>query len=82
MDSSRARIDDHNRDVQYYEAHFQELLARYPNQWIAILDQNVVGASDDAFELMAQLEARGVSTNRVLRRHMAREAELLILTNL
>ena len=81
MSSSRTRIDKHNRDVQYYEAHFQELLDQYPDQWIAILDQTVVGASHDAFELMAQLEARGVSTNRILRRHMTREAELLILAN-
>ena len=82
MNSSQARIDGHARDVEYYEAHYSELLTEYSDQWIGILDQKVVGASRDAFELMAQLETRGVPVHRVLRRHMTREAEFLILLNL
>ena len=54
MRSSQVRIEEHGRDVEYYEAHYVELLAQYPDQWIAILDRKVVGASDDAFKLMAQ----------------------------
>ena len=79
MRSSQVRIEEHGRDVEYYEAHYVELLAQYPDQWIAILDRKVVGASDDAFKLMAQVEADGVPSNRVLRRHMTKDAELLIL---
>ena len=79
MRSSQVRIEEHGRDVEYYEAHYPELLAQYPDQWIAILDRKVVGASDDAFKLVAHLEADGVPTNRVLRRHMTKDAELLIL---
>ena len=82
MRSSQVRIEEHGRDVEYYEAHYVELLAQYPDQWIAILDRKVVGASDDAFKLMAQVEADGVPTNRVLRRHMTKDAELLILPHL
>lgn len=82
MRSSQVRIEEHGRDVEYYEAHYVELLAQYPDQWIAILDRKVVGASDDAFKLMAQVEADGVPSNRVLRRHMTKDAELLILPHL
>ena len=72
MRSSQARTEEHSRNVEYYEAHYSELLAQYPNQWIAILERKVVGASDDAFQLMAQLEADGVPSNQVLRRHMTK----------
>ena len=82
MRNSQNRAEVHARDVAYYEAHYPELLAQYDGQWIAILDMKVVGASEDAFKLMAQLEADGVPANQVLRRHMTKEPELLILTRL
>ena len=79
MRSAEASIDRHSRDVDFYEAHYQELLARYPDQWIAIMDQEVVGVADDAFKLVAELKAEGVPADRVLRRHMGTGSELLIL---
>ncbi len=75
-------IEGHGRDVDYYEAHYQDLLAQYPDQWIAIMDQEVVGAADDAFKLVAELKARGIPANEVLRRHMGTGSELLILASL
>jgi hypothetical protein len=82
MRSAEARIEGHGRDVDYYEAHYQELLAQYPDQWIAIMDQEVVGAADDAFNLVAELKARRIPANEVLRRHMGTGSELLILASL
>jgi hypothetical protein len=79
MTSTETRIDDHGRDVEYYEAHYLELLAQYPDQWIAIINQEVVGASDDAFELVAELKAGGIPADEVLRRHMGTGSELLTL---
>ena len=81
MRSAEARIEGHGRDVDYYEAHYQDLLAQYPDQWIAILNQKVVGASCDAFKLMSELEAGGIPANEVLRRHMSKESGLLILAS-
>ena len=82
MTSAEARTDGHSRDIEFYEAHYQELLARYPDQWIAIMDQEVVGAADDAFELVAELKAGDIPADRVLRRHMGTGSELLILASL
>ena len=82
MTGAEVRIEAHGRDVEYYEAHYRELLAQYPDQWIAIMEQEVVGAADDAFELVAELKARGIPADRVLRRHMGTGSELLILASL
>lgn len=78
MRNTRVEAEAHARDVAYYEAHYSELLARYDGQWIAILDGKVVGSSDDAFQLVAQLKACGFPANRVLRRYMTKDTELFI----
>lgn len=39
-------------DMNYYCDHREELLRRYPNKWIGIYDQEVVGVADDARELL------------------------------
>ena len=82
MSSAEARTQGHIRDIEFYEAHYQELLARYPDQWIAIMNQKVVGVADDAFRLVAELKAEGIPADRVLRRHMGTGSELLILAGL
>ena len=82
MSRAETRIDRHSRDIEFYEAHYQELLARYPDQWIAIMHQEVVGVADDAFELVAELKAGDIPADRVLRRHMGRGSGLLILAGL
>ena len=82
MRSAEARIEGHTQDIDFYEAHYQDLLAQYPDQWIAIMNQEVVGAADDVFELVAELKARGIPADRVLRRHMGTGSELLILAGL
>ena len=79
MSNSENRIERHYGDVEYYEAHYRELLNRYPDQWIAVRNRKVVGTSGDAFKLMANLKAEGVPTHEVLVRHLTRDAELLIL---
>ena len=81
MTEARIRLERHEMDLEYYETHYWEFLAQYPDQWIAISDRKVVSSSDDAFALGPQLKGMGIPPNRVLRRHMTQEAELLILSN-
>ncbi len=82
MSAVQTAFEQHLKDVEFYETHYQELLSRYPDQWVAISDQKVVGASEDAFDLLAQLKVRGISTQRVMTRYLTEYPELLILTSL
>ena len=66
------------QETEYYEAHYEELLEKHPEQWVAILDQKVVGISSDARELMQNLKDQGVSLRRVLVQHITRDREILI----
>ena len=67
------------QEAQYYEAHYEELLDQYPEQWVAILDQKVVGISSDPRELLQNLKDQGMSLRRVLVKHVTREQETWIL---
>jgi uncharacterized protein DUF5678 len=79
MHELQAELQRFKRDTQYYEAHREELLTQYPEQWIAVFNQQVVGAAPDFEQLLAVLEQSGIPVERTLIEHVTRKEELLIL---
>ena len=79
MNQIRAELQRFKKDTAYYEAHYEELLKKYPEQWVAIFNQKVVGASPDYEQLLAELEERGVPTERTLFKHLTQKEDLWIL---
>jgi hypothetical protein len=79
MHELQAELQRFKRDTQYYEAHREELLTQYPEQWIAVFNQQVVGAAPDFEQLLAMLEQSDVPVERTLIEHVTRKEELLIL---
>ncbi|QBZ80706.1 hypothetical protein pclt_cds_108 [Pandoravirus celtis] len=47
------------RQVEYYEAHKQELMERLPGQWICIDDERVVESAPTEDQLVARLLENG-----------------------
>ena len=71
--------DSHvGQDAVYYEAHQAELLEQYPEQWIAILNQKVVGLAPDPRELLLDLKSRDIPLRRVLVKHLTTKEEVWI----
>ena len=79
MNKVQRELQRFKRDTVYYEAHHKELLARYPEQWVAISNQQVVGVAPDYEQLLDELQAKGFSVGHVLMEHLTRHDELLIL---
>jgi hypothetical protein len=79
MNQVQVELQRFKKDTAYYEAHQDELLEKYPEQWVAIYNQKVVGASSDYEELLDYLQAKGYSVGHVLVQHLTRHDELLIL---
>lgn len=67
------------RDTSYFHAHRDELLKRYPEQWVAIFNEAVVGASDSYDDVLDQVEAKGVDLGIVFIGRATAKDELLIL---
>ena len=72
MNQVQAELQHFRKDTAYYEAHHEELLKKYPEQWVAIFDQQVVwGASSDYEQLLADTEEKGTPIERTFFKHFS-----------
>lgn len=72
-------LERYRRDAFYLEQHREELLRQYPEQWIAIYHEQVVGAAKDPRRLIRQLERKGIPPGEVFEEFLTNKDELLIL---
>ena len=72
-------IERHRADAVYFEAHRAELLDHYPEQWVAVYNQEVAGAAKDIKRLVRQLERKGIRPGRTYRAYLTEKEELFIL---
>ncbi len=79
QDSVSQRLRRFQRDIDYFEAHREELLDRYPEQWIAIFNEQVVGTAPTVEQVLDGLSAKGVPPGQGLVEQLTRHDELLIL---
>ncbi len=79
MNGDQAELERFKRDIDYYVSHQEELLGQYPDKWIAIFDQQVVGSATDFEQLLKDLSERGIPAERILVEHLSDEEELFIL---
>lgn len=79
MQAKQAELRRFRRDVDYYRAHQAQLLKQYPEQWVAIFNEQVVGTDPDYDRLLDEVEAKGISVGRVFIERLTTKDELLIL---
>ena len=72
-------LERYRQDALYFEAHRQELVDQYPERWVAIYRQQVVGAAKDLGRLIRQLERKGIPRGRAFVEFATDREELLIL---
>lgn len=79
MTEIQVDLERFDRDAAFYEAHREELLQQYPERWVAIYNQEIVGAAEDLKQLIAQLERKGIPRGRAFVEYVTSNEELLIL---
>ncbi len=80
MQERRKGLERFKKDMDYYEAHRDKLLKEYPEQWVAIFNEDVVDTAPDPDQLLDELRKQGIPTEHVFIQHLTRNDELLILT--
>lgn len=80
MKAQQRELERFRRDTAYYERHREELLEQYPEQWVAIFKEQVVGAAPEFDQLLDRLQGRGIPVGQALVEHLTRKDELLILS--
>ena len=66
-------------DAIWVDDHREELLKQYPDQWIAVYNQQVVGSAAEIEELVEQLERDGFPPNHIFTEYLTDEEDILIL---
>ena len=79
QDSVSQRLQRFQRDIDYYEGHREELLDRYPEQWVVIFNEQVAGTDHDVERLLARLEEQGTPLESALIKRLTTKEELFIL---
>jgi hypothetical protein len=77
--SKQAELARFQRDIAYFEAHREDLMARYPEEWIAIYNEAVVGAAAELESLLFTLREHRVPPEAALVKHLSRNEDVLIL---
>jgi ribosomal protein L20 len=79
MQDQQPEFQQYQKDIEYAETQHEELLRQYPEQWVAILNEEVVGSDSDVYRLIERLRRCGIPTERAVLRHLTEQEELLIL---
>jgi len=70
----------HNRDVDFFENHGREFLEKYPNEWVAVYNEEIVGTNKDFFVLLNLLEKKGLTASKAIVHFMDTDPKPLILS--
>ena len=81
MNQVQTELQHFRKDTAYYGTYHEELLKKYPEQWVAIFDQQVVGTSQDYEQLLTELEEKGVPIGRTIFKRLTQKEELWILSS-
>ena len=72
-------IERYQADAGYLEAHRGELVEQYPEQWVAVYNQVVVGIAKDMERLVVELERKGIRPGRAYCQYLTDKEDNLIL---
>ncbi len=75
-------VEQFTQDRLYLDRHRAELLERYPDRWVAIYRQKVVGAAKNPERLVRQLDRKGIPSSQTYWEYLSSSDELLIVPTL
>ena len=61
----QANLARFTADAKWFDSHYDELLAKYPDHWVGVYHKKVVGASTDGKALIVKLSNDGMPVGRI-----------------
>jgi hypothetical protein len=65
LDNAKQAQREAAAEQSFWQQHAQELLATHPDQFVAVHNGEVVAAGDDLLGVIADIEAKGLTVDRV-----------------
>ncbi len=72
---------DRNREDRFLDAHGDELPDKYPESWVAVYEERVVGVAPYAQQLLDNLRPDGIRLCWAVVDHLTRQEEIWILSS-
>lgn len=69
----------HREDMVFLEKNHDQLLIRYPERWIAVIDERVVADSEKVNALMESVDTQGLKRASICVKFMTKNPPTLIL---
>jgi predicted N-acetyltransferase YhbS len=79
LDRAHAALREAEAERSFWEQHAVELLRRFPDQFVAVRDGEVVASGAELPDLIAQLKAKGISPSGLWIRFLATDPRRLLL---
>ena len=79
MNEVQAELERFHRDNLYYAEHKEELTRQYPDQWVAIFEEEVVGVGPDLTLLLTDLKSRGIPLGKIALEYLTTQEVIWIL---
>ena len=76
LDAARRRAEE---ERAFWDAHRADLISTYPDEFVAVQNDEVVGHDPDLLVLARRLQEAGIEPNQVMIEFMATEPELYLL---
>lgn len=61
----QADLERFTADAKWFDSHYDDLLAKYPDHWVGVYHKKVVGASTDGEALIVKLSNDGMPVGRI-----------------
>ncbi|MGH2584937.1 MAG: DUF5678 domain-containing protein [Dehalococcoidia bacterium] len=65
LNVDKAVWEDAEREQEFWRKHYEEFLRRYPDQFVAVREKEVVASAYDLRDLVAALQERGLEPGDV-----------------
>lgn len=73
------KVERFRKDALYVNEHWEELMARYPDCWVALYELKVVADAKTPVQLRTKLLKKGIEPGTTYWHHLATEEDLLIV---
>ena len=72
------RMEQFKKDLDYFDAHYDEWVAAYPDQWVVVYEEKLVGAVKTVDEVRELVEREGI-VGRGVKKYLKSEPYRLIV---
>lgn len=80
MEEAQKELDHFRKDTKWYRDHYDELLGQYPDQWVAIYDEELVAVSPNQDEMFAALKKKGAKATKAYIQYLSTKDEMWIFS--